>query len=165
MPVARFGEIGAAVQSVELIEANGTLRTVDCAALDFGYRHSAVGDRIVTRVTFDLKAVDDQPALRHRLKDVMKYKKDSQPMAADSAGCAFKNPRSQSDKGAGRLIDEAGLKGFRIGGAEISTIHANFIVAHEGATARDLLAVMNHAQQTVQQKFGITIEREVVVWE
>ena len=66
--------------------------------------------------------------------------------------------------GAGKLIDQAGLKGFRIGGAEVSQLHANFIVTHAGCKAADVLAVMMHVQQTVQSRFGIALEREVAVW-
>jgi len=159
-----FGEIGPSVQRLSVITPEGHLEILERAALEFNYRHSNVGERMVVEACFELQAADDPAALRERLKEVMRYKKNSQPMAADSAGCVFKNPKAQSSKGAGQLIDEAGLKGFRIGGAEISTVHANFVVAHAGATAADILDVLNHAQHVVLEKFGITLEREMVVW-
>jgi UDP-N-acetylmuramate dehydrogenase len=159
-----FGEIGPAVESVTLIELDGQLKTLEAEDLTFSYRHTNLGGRFVVDARFILQKVEDPAVLRDELKRVMKYKKDSQPMADDSAGCAFKNPKSQSDKGAGQLIDEAGLKGFRIGGAEISTVHANFIVLHPGAKATNVLALMNHVQREVQGKFSIDLEPEVVVW-
>jgi len=159
-----FGEIGPTVERLTAVSVDGRLETLERTALEFRYRHSNLGDRIVVDACFTLCAADDPAALRQRLKEVMRYKKHSQPMAADSAGCVFKNPKGQSDKGAGQLIDEAGLKGHRVGGAEISTVHANFVVAHDGATAADILAVLDHAQRVVREQFGVELEREMVVW-
>ncbi len=161
-----FGAIGASVARVTAVDPEGRIVHLPREQLSFTYRKSNLGERIVAEVEFALHKAEDPAGLRQRLKEVMKYKKDSQPMAASSAGCAFKNPPKEvSEKGAGRLIDEAGLKGLRIGGAEVSSVHANFIVLHEGGVASDVLAVMNRVQQSVAQKFGIQLEREVVVWE
>ncbi|MEX2671566.1 MAG: UDP-N-acetylmuramate dehydrogenase [Phycisphaeraceae bacterium] len=161
-----FGQIADTLETVTLMNGDGSLTEVAADELELSYRHSNIGERIVVEATFALKAVADRAALRDRLKQVMRYKKESQPMAAQSAGCAFKNPPSEvSDgRGAGKLIDEAGLKGLRIGGAEVSNRHANFIVTHEGAQANDILKVMNAVQQRVAEKFNIKLEREVVVW-
>ncbi len=159
-----FGEIGPAVLSITVIGPDGQLDDWTRDDFEFAYRQTNLHDHIVARATFALKKAEDHDALRAELKHVMKYKKDSQPMAEDSAGCAFKNPQSQSDKAAGQLIDEAGLKGFRIGGAEVSTVHANFIVLHPGAKASNVLALMNHVQRVVKEKHGVDLEREVVVW-
>ena len=159
-----FGEIAGVVSSVTAFEPNGEIATLKRDDLHFAYRRSNLGERIVVEASVQLRPVDDQPALRDRLKEVMRYKKLSQPMADKSAGCAFKNPRNQSEKGAGQLIDEAGLKGLRIGGAEVSQRHANFIVVHPGATATDILTLMDRIQNTVAQRTGVALEREVVVW-
>lgn len=159
-----FGEIGPAVESVDVIEPDGRRHTLGREALEFSYRRSNLGERLICAATFALQRASDQAALRQKLKQVMAYKKGSQPMAASSAGCAFKNPKSQSEHGAGRLIDAAGLKGLRLGGAEVSAVHANFIVLHEGGKAADVLAVMNEVQRRVLEQTGITLEREVVVW-
>ena len=160
-----FGEIGPSVQRITAIEPDGTVASLPREQLQFSYRRSNLRDHIVVEVEFALKRADDPAALRERLKEVMKYKKGSQPMALSSAGCAFKNPpKHLSDRGAGKLIDDAGLKGFRIGGAEVSPVHANFIVLHEGGAAADVLAVMRHVEQAVQERFGVMLEREVVVW-
>jgi len=160
-----FGSIGPLVESVTAIGCGGRVAELGRGELEFGYRKSNLGERIVTEARLSLRPTTDLSALRQRLKSVMKYKKESQPMAASSAGCAFKNPpKSISDKGAGRLIDEAGLKGLRIGGAEVSHVHANFIVLHPGGKAADVLEVMDRVQAAVYEKFGIELEREVVVW-
>jgi UDP-N-acetylmuramate dehydrogenase len=104
----------------------------------------------------------------------MAYKKDSQPMAERSAGCAFKNPTLAADisgagvKGsrisAGRLIDLAGCKGLRVGGAHVSERHANFIVTIPGARARDVVELMDEITRRVHDQYGVTLEPEVVVW-
>ena len=160
-----FGSIGPLVEEVTAIEPDGQIATLGRPQLEFAYRRSNLGERIVAEARFALRPVDDRAALREQLKKVMKYKKESQPMAASSAGCAFKNPpKEMSEKGAGRLIDEAGLKGLRIGGAEVSHVHANFIVLHPGGRATDVLAVMSHVQRHVAERLGIELEREVVVW-
>lgn len=161
-----FGEIGPSVQRVTVMERDGTMTALSRERLEFSYRRSNIGERIVLEVEFALKPVEDQAALRERLKEVMKYKKNSQPMAFRSAGCAFKNPpKAISERGAGKLIDDAGLKGLRIGGAEVSPVHANFIVLHPGGSASDVLAVMEHVEREVAAKHGIKLEREVVVWQ
>jgi len=160
-----FGEIGPLVQSVTVAEADGAIRSLGPADLGFAYRRSLLGERVVTEATFTLERAADPVALRARLKEVMAYKKDSQPMAADSAGCAFKNPpKSVSEKSAGQLIDEAGCKGLRVGTAEVSSVHANFIVADEHGRAADVLAVMDAVHQRVREQFDVDLEREVVVW-
>jgi UDP-N-acetylmuramate dehydrogenase len=160
----RFGEIGPHVQHVRCMTHRGQVIEHDRSDLQFAYRRSNIAEPIILSATFDLTP-GDASALRKRLKDVMAYKKTSQPMAARSAGCAFKNPPAEvSDRPAGRLIDEAGLKGARIGGAEVSTQHANFIVLHEGGTADDAIALLEHVQRTVAARAGITLEHEIVIW-
>jgi UDP-N-acetylmuramate dehydrogenase len=161
-----FGSIGPLVRQVTVISPEGIERTLSRSDLQFGYRKSNLGDNIVVEAAFELTRVEDQPALRQKLKDVMAYKKGTQPMAERSAGCAFKNPPPElsNKRGAGKLIDDAGLKGLKIGGAEVSQRHGNFVVVQDGATAADVLAVMSKVQQVVKEKFGIDLEREVVVW-
>jgi UDP-N-acetylmuramate dehydrogenase len=88
-------------------------------------------------------------------------KKTTQPMVFQSAGCIFKNPRGLS---AGLLIDQAGLKGARIGQAEVSDRHANFIVTSPGATARDVLRLIDLTRSKVAEQFGIDLELEVQIW-
>jgi len=104
-----------------------------------------------------------------RVKEIFFFKKSSQPLAAGSAGCAFKNPPPEAFSigerlSAGALIDRAGLKGYRSGGASVSDKHANFIVTDKRASAADVLAVMDHVHEVVADRFDIELEREVVVW-
>ncbi len=158
-----YGEIGGLVRRVRVMNRAGEVYDRHRDGLRFEYRRSNVDEPIILEVEFEL-AEDDPDDLMRRVKEIFLYKKSTQPMADASAGCAFKNPREQSELSAGALIDRAGLKGFRLGGAEVSKKHANFIVTHAGCTASDVLAVIEHVQQTVQQRFGVTLEREVVVW-
>jgi UDP-N-acetylmuramate dehydrogenase len=89
-----------------------------------------------------------------------------QPLADTSAGCAFKNPVDENGQriSAGKLIDQSGLKGTSKGGASVSQQHANFITTSKGATAQDVIAVMNTIEKKVFDYTGITLQREVVVW-
>jgi len=96
----------------------------------------------------------------------MARKKAAQPLAEKSAGCAFRNPLAQGRRvSAGRLIDEAGCKGMRVGGASVSTRHANFIVTDRSACARDVVTLMERVQRRVLERTGVALEREIVVWE
>ncbi len=141
--------------------------------IDFSYRHSGLTGLIITSV--ELLLPPGNPAmLRGRLKDVMAYKKSSQPMAENSAGCCFKNPTLSADLkdigaagqrvSAGLLIDRAGCKGMRVGGAMVSPRHGNFVVTGPGAKARDVIELMELMVKRVRDAFGVTIEPEVVIW-
>lgn len=150
--------------SVTTLDQAGELHERARRDIAFAYRSSDIADPIIVEAKFVLQP-DDPAVLRQRVKAIFAEKRASQPLADKSAGCAFKNPPADvSDRPAGQLIDEAGLKGLRIGGAEVSGRHANFIVVHSGGTANDVLAVMTHVQRTVAERFSIELEREVVVW-
>ena len=172
-----FGEIGPIVRRVQVMSDNGQVYYRDRDDLRFEYRKTNIVAPYILEVEFEL-AQEDPDDLMKRVKEIFMYKKTTQPMAERSAGCAFKNPRpaanaSDDDEqpasrdplpGAGELIDKAGLKGHRIGNAEVSDKHANFIFTHPGGTASDILALMDHVQKVVHEQFGIRLEREVVVW-
>ena len=98
-----------------------------------------------------------------RHKRLWMEKKRQQPLGLKSAGCVFKNPQ-ESDLSAGALIDQAGLKGYRRGGAWVSGVHANFIVADEGATAADVRLVIDHVRSEVQRRCGVDLELEIDIW-
>jgi UDP-N-acetylmuramate dehydrogenase len=89
------------------------------------------------------------------------YKRNTQPLNTKNAGCIFKNPRGLS---AGALIDQAGLKGMRIGGAEVSAKHANFIIAHPGCTASDVMTMIKLIREKVFDRNQIHLESEVQIW-
>ncbi len=117
-------------------------------------------DYAVTGCTLELRA-DNPEMIRERINIETTYRRESQPQGGVSAGCAFRNPPGDS---AGRLIEEAGLKGLRIGGAEVSETHANFIVNTNAASGGDVLNLINRIREVVLAKFGITLELEVDIW-
>lgn len=159
-----FGDIGESVKRVQVMSDAGQVYYRDRDDLEFNYRSTNIRAPFILEVEFDL-IPDDPEALMKRYKEVYLYKKNSQPMGDKSAGCCFKNPPAEVGATAGQLIDRSGLKGFSIGGASVSEVHANFVVAEPGkTTSADLLAVIEHIQQTVSQRHGVDLEREVVVW-
>lgn len=169
-----YGQIADVVARVHGIDRAGNAVTLERGQIDFGYRHSGLNHLILTHAELVLPAGDPEQ-LRKRLLEIMEFKKKSQPMKENSAGCCFKNPTLAGDveglgaKGqrvsAGMVIDRAGLKGLAIGGASVSPVHANFIVTVEGATARNVIDLMNEVTRRVKERFGVELEREVVVWE
>lgn len=162
----RHGEIGDVVAWAEVMDERGRVARLDRAELGMAYRSSAVGDRVVLDVHMAL-IPGDPLSLREQVKAIFAAKRAEQPLAAASAGCAFRNPPSVPDglpASAGALIDQAGLKGLQIGGAEVAKRHANFIIAHAGATAADVTAVLEHVEQVVLERFGVRLVRELVVW-
>jgi len=173
-----YGDTGQSVRRVEVMDRTGQVYYRDRDDLHFGYRRSDILARFILSVEFELHEEDPSELMR-QVKEVFMYKKVTQPMGEASAGCAFKNPQagriaqgepperphaSESAPPAGKLIEDAGLKGRRIGGAEISTRHANFVFTHPGAAAEDVLTLMRHVQQLVFERTGVRLEREVVVW-
>ncbi len=160
-----FGEIGESVARVQLMSEEGQVYYRDCDDLDFGYRRTNILAPLILSVEFDM-AEEDPETLMKRVKEIFLFKKTSQPMSEHSAGCAFKNPPATQGPGwpAGKLIDRAGLKGHRVGKASVSEVHANFIVAENGCTATEVLAVIHHVQDTVKATHGVSLERELIVW-
>lgn len=169
-----YGQIADVVARVHGVDRAGKAVTLERKDISFGYRHSGLNHLILTHAELALAAGDPEQ-LRKRLLEIMEFKKKSQPMKENSAGCCFKNPTLAGDveglgaKGqrvsAGMVIDRAGLKGLAIGGASVSPVHANFIVTVEGATARNVIDLMNEVTRRVKERFGVELEREVVVWE
>jgi len=156
----KYGEIGEAVQTVEVIAPDGSQRVLPQPEVGFRYRHTDLGPCVVTGATFQLRR--ENPAeVYARFKRFWREKKSAQPMSEHSAGCIFTNPPGDS---AGRLIDRAGLKGASCGRARVSARHANFIVADEGATAGDVLHLIDLVRGEVQKQFGTRLELEIDVW-
>jgi UDP-N-acetylmuramate dehydrogenase len=159
-----FGDIGSFVRRVTVMEQDGRVSTHEAAELVFGYRRSNISAPLILEATLALEP-GEPSAVMQRVKEVFAYKKASQPMAEKSAGCAFKNPISQSELGAGALVERAGLKGTTIGGARISHRHANFVVTdRETGSAEDVYKLIEHVREQVARVHGIELEREVVVW-
>ncbi len=155
-------ETADVVRAVQVMDPNGSIRTLKAEEMDFGYRHSMILDiepykrPVVLRALFALRR-DDPEAIKQRAQRFMRLRSESQPRQA-SGGSTFKNPPGEY---AGRLIEAAGLKGYTIGGARVSEQHANFIVTEEGVTAADIRALIEHIQQVVKEKFDVELEPEI----
>jgi UDP-N-acetylmuramate dehydrogenase len=156
----KFGDIGAVVRTVQVMDVEGLVfeRTKD--DLVFEYRSTNIAAKFILGATLQLEQ-DDPERIMKRMKEVWMYKRNSQPLNTKNAGCIFKNPRGLS---AGALIDQAGLKGMRVGGAEISQKHANFVIAHPGCKADDVLKLVKIIQEKVWAKNEIHLESEVKIW-
>ena len=156
----KFGDIGAVITSVQVMDAQGAIyeRTKD--DLVFDYRSTNIVAPFILSATLDLEE-EDPDRIMQRTKEIWMYKRNSQPLNTKNCGCIFKNPRGLS---AGALIDQAGLKGLRVGGAEVSTKHANFIVAYPGCKADDVMKLVKIVREKVYDKHQITLESEVKVW-
>ena len=156
----RFGDIGASISSIDVMDSAGEIyqRTKD--DLVFGYRRTNIAAKFILGASFELESDDPQRVLR-QAKQMWIYKKNTQPLANKSAGCVFRNPRALS---AGALIDQVGLKGKRIGGAMISPVHANFIVVDKSAKPNDVQELITLMRQKVQEKFDLQLELELEIW-
>lgn len=169
----RFGEIGDAVVAVHAIDRAGRAHVFERSQIDFEYRRSGLAHLIVTGVEFQLTPGDPADLKAERLR-AMAYKKQTQPLADKSAGCCFKNPilsdaiegigQAGARVSAGLLLDRAGCKGDSVGGATVSSAHANFVVTTPDARARDVIGLMDQSAKRVLDVFGVMLEREVVVW-
>lgn len=155
------GEMAKVVKSVRVMDAAGEVSELSAGELDFGYRHSALqgSDKIVTSVTVELAAGDKQ-AIAEKMADFSNRRITKQPLELPSAGSMFKRPPGYF---AGTLIDQTGLKGYTVGGAQVSTKHAGFVVNIGGATAADVLQLISDVQAKVFAAHGVHLEPEVLV--
>lgn len=165
-----FGDIGKSVKRIEVMDAAGQVYYRNREDLSFSYRKTNILARYILEVELELTP-EDPEELRQRVKEIFLFKKNSQPLGEHSAGCAFKNPEAPPEDcsageriSAGLLIDRAGLKGYQIGGARVSDHHANFVLARDGCKASDILRLLEHIEETVRERCGVELEREVVVW-
>ncbi len=156
----RSGEISEIARSVTTMTAKGEIVTRTGDDLTFAYRSSSITEPFILEGTFQLRA-DDPDEITTRMRKLWIMKKATQPLSDQSAGCIFKNPRGQS---AGALIDQAGLKGTRLGGAEISDRHANFVVTHDGCKSDDVLRLVDLVRSKIAEQFGVELELEIQVW-
>lgn len=156
----RHGEIGSLVAEITALDLHGETVSRRGDALMFTYRDGGLADLVLLEATFELQPQGAEE-ITQRLRQYWITKRASQPLASQSVGCIFKNPRGSS---AGELIERAGLKGTRVGGAEVSDQHANFLVTHVGATSADVLRLMDLVQSKVAAQFGVRLEPEVKIW-
>ena len=155
------GEMSDVVRSVRVYDADqNETRMLDNEQMAFSYRHSLLLSSphlIVLGATLALRQ-DDPQAIEARMRDYMSRRRDKQPLEYPSAGSVFKRPVGAF---AGALIEQSGLKGYRIGGAEVSIKHAGFIINVGGATANDVLALIQHIKDTVRRDHGVELETEI----
>ena len=161
MNAGAFGkDMGAVVQSIEMVNPQGELTSRDRSDLVFSYRASSIQEGTVV-VSASLQCTRETPQIvSKRVADYLARRKATQPLEYPSAGSIFRNPPGDY---AGRLIEETGLKGKKIGGAMISPKHANYIVNTGGARAEDVLALMEMAKEKVREETGIELEPEIRV--
>lgn len=155
-----FGDIGASIESVTLMDNEGNIFEKSKPELVFDYRWVNITAKFVLAAKLKLVESDSEQILRN-IKEIWIYKKNSQPMDTRNAGCVFKNPRGLS---AGALIDRAGLKGLQVGGAEVSDKHANFIMANKGCKSSDVVELISKIRAKVSEKFDVDLDLELEIW-
>jgi UDP-N-acetylmuramate dehydrogenase len=161
MNAGSFGrEISELILSVSVMSHKGMINRLTKDELRFTYRGSSFPDDIIILSANLQLSQDHAEVVKKRTADVLNKKKATQPLNLPSAGCVFKNPSPAEP--AGKLLDMAGCKGMKTGGAEVSKIHANYIINH-GGTSQDFLALVKMAQKKVQEKFNITLEPEIKI--
>ena len=156
------GEICQVCTQVEVMDRNGNVRVLSGEEMQFSYRHSILEetDDIVIRADFALTR-DDPETIKARMKELIGKRSASQPLDLPSAGSAFKRPVGGY---AAALIDQAGLRGFQVGGAAVSSKHCGFAVNLGGATAADVKELLRQVSEIVFEKSGIRLEPEVRIW-
>ncbi len=156
----RSGEIGGIVRKVKVLDSRLNMRWISERELRFTHRSCCLSPgMVVVEVEIELES-GDAGDIRRRIAGIRNRRRDTQPLESPSAGCIFRNPEGKS---AGELIESAGLAGTRIGDAEVSAKHANFIVNAGKAKASDILALMEMIEAEVLRHCGIELEREIRV--
>ncbi|NOY52464.1 MAG: UDP-N-acetylmuramate dehydrogenase [Deltaproteobacteria bacterium] len=152
------GSISDRLTAVTMMDRNGRLERWEADRIDFGYRKSGLpDDRLIVEAELILEQGDPGVILR-TIRKLWAERKKKQPLSLPSAGCVFKNPPGKT---AGRLIDLCGMKGVRVGDAEVSEVHANFIVNRGHARAVDVLELIGKVREKVKGRFGIVLKPEI----
>lgn len=155
----RLGEMKDSVKALRIAQPDGVVRDFKREQIPFEYRRAQLPAGIVVGAWLQLRP-SSKGEVDHTIGDYLRYRKETQPLTQPNAGCVFKNPGAKS---AGQVIDEAGLKGLRVGDAQVSTKHGNFIVNVGDASAADVLALIGQVQQRVKATAGIDLELELKV--
>jgi len=157
----RHGQIFDRLESVRVIDEDGEIKTLERDSLHPKYRDSQLGDIMVTTATFALEP-GNPDEIFETMTTWLKARNQTQPVSQKSVGCIFKNP--PGGKSAGQLIDEAGLKGQRVGPIEVSPKHANFFVNAGGGTAAQVIELVERVREKVKDRTGVELEVEVKLW-
>lgn len=153
------GEMKDILSSVRVLTAAGEIRVRPAEELDLSYRHSRMMDEaeLVLEVCIHLRR-GDEPAIRRRMDELRQKRVEKQPLEYPSAGSTFKRPEGHF---AGKLIEDAGLRGFRVGDAQVSEKHCGFVINRGAATAAQILELIQRVQERVRENCGVTLEPEV----
>ena len=160
------GEWAEVVESVLAVDASGVDRVIPRGEIPFRYRHSGLTGLVVLTATVRLEATD-RSAIEAEVAELFRWRQEGTPFNQPCCGSVFKNPggpgwkRPDAPRSAGQLIEAAGLKGTRVGGAEVSPMHANYFVNTGGASAADVRGLIALARRTVREQFGVELETEV----
>jgi UDP-N-acetylmuramate dehydrogenase len=155
----KLGEMKDAVKAVRVVTMTGQVRDLPASAIPFDYRRARLPKGIVVGVWLQLRQ-GVQAEIERMVKDYLHYRRDTQPLTMPSAGCVFKNPPRDS---AGRLIEATGLKGLRVGDAEVSSKHGNFIVNRGHASAADVIALIGKVRRTIKRQAGVRLALELKI--
>ncbi|MBO5293038.1 MAG: UDP-N-acetylmuramate dehydrogenase [Lachnospiraceae bacterium] len=155
------GEMKQVVESVTVLAQDGQVMVLDNEAMEFGYRTSAIKNRrfVVTEVTFRLQE-GEKAAVSAKMEELAQQRKAKQPLEYPSAGSTFKRPEGYF---AGKLIMDAGMRGFRIGGAQVSEKHCGFLINAANASAQDIYDLMEEVKERVYHAFEVRLEPEVIL--
>jgi len=155
------GEMSQVLKSVTSMDIDGNIHVRNASDCEFGYRHSIFMENheIILSADFELMH-DEASAIEERIEELTKQRVSKQPLQYPSAGSFFKRPEGHF---AGKLIEDANLKGLQIGGAQVSDLHAGFIINKDNATPEDIINLMKVVQETVMDKFGVMLEPEVQI--
>ena len=153
------GEMKDVITSAVVLDAEGNQKELSLEELDLGYRHSCIpaNNYIVLRITLKLQKGDVE-AIRARMAELREQRTTKQPLEYPSAGSTFKRPTGYF---AGKLIQDAGLRGYQVGGAQVSEKHCGFVINRENATAADIVQLMHNVSAKVEEQFGVKLEPEV----
>lgn len=155
----KLGEMKDAVKAVRMVNLKGQIVDLEAERIPFEYRRALLPRGIVVGVWLQLKQ-GVRSEIEKVVKDYLHYRRDTQPLAMPSAGCVFKNPPNDS---AGRLIEVVGLKGARVGDAEVSTKHANFMVNRGQARAADVIALIGKVRRAIRRRAGVRLDLELKI--
>lgn len=155
----RLGEMKDSVKAVRLVNMKGDVMDLPAASIPFEYRRARLPKGIVVGVWLQLRQ-GIRAEIEKVVKDYLHYRRDTQPLTMPSAGCVFKNPPNDS---AGRLLEATGLKGLRVGDAEVSTKHGNFIINRGHATAADVIGLIGIVRRMIKHKAGVRLDLELKI--
>jgi len=155
------GEMKDILVSVDVMDSDGNIKSLDASQLELSYRHSIIPENNYVVLEARLRlSKGNQQEIKATMDDLARRRRDKQPLEYPSAGSTFKRPEGYF---AGKLIEDAGLKGYRCGGAMVSEKHCGFVINYDNATAKDVINVINDVRDRINEETGISLETEVKI--